>query len=91
MGRPIAGLQIKVCNQKFIWLILNHNNYVVGTQKNRLNETVLLRAQNIWISKLMDIKTDGYKNKHNFTLKKFTYLDLCPYYFIMCNLINLKS
>ena len=40
-----ASLQIRVCNQELIFLFLNET-YVVGTQKNRLHETVLLSTQN---------------------------------------------
>ena len=39
-----SGLQIRVCNQKLIFLFLN-KTYVVGTQKNPLNETVLLSTK----------------------------------------------
>ena len=35
-----------VCNENLIFLFLNQT-YVVGTQKNRLNETVLFSTQNI--------------------------------------------
>ena len=38
----------------------------MGTQKNGLNEMVLLSTQNIY--------TDGLENIYNFTLKKFAYL-----------------
>ena len=38
----------------------------MGTQKNHLNETVLLGTQNTCLA-----------NKYNFTLIKFPYLDLC--------------
>ena len=40
------GLQIRVCIGKLFSLFLTHLAYVVGTQKNRLNETVLLITQN---------------------------------------------
>ena len=43
---------------------------VVGTQKNRLNVTVLLITQNI------TAKTHKLENIHNFTFKDFVYLDL---------------
>ena len=39
-----ASLQIGVPNWKFIFLFLNQT-FVVGTQNNRLNETVLLSTQ----------------------------------------------
>ena len=45
-GYHIACLQIEVCNQKLIFLVLNQID-VVGTQKNPLFETVLLSAQNL--------------------------------------------
>ena len=40
-----AGLEIRVHN-KLNFLILSIKIYVVGTQKNRLNESVLLSTQN---------------------------------------------
>ena len=43
--------------------------YVVGTQKNRLNETVLLSTQNI-------CSIDSEENIYNFTLKMFVLLNL---------------
>ena len=43
--------------------------YVVGTQKNHLNEMVLLRIQTY-------VQTDGLENIYNFTLKNFVYLNL---------------
>ena len=39
------GLQIRVCIEKY-FLYFSSKTYVVGTQKNRLNETVLLITQN---------------------------------------------
>ena len=42
----------------------------MGTQKNRLNETVL------WAPKTY-VQTDGLENIYNFTLKNFVYLNLC--------------
>ena len=44
---------LRVCNKKIVFLFLKQN-IVVGTQKNHLNETVLLSTQNImlkWIGK----------------------------------------
>ena len=41
----------------------------MGTQKNRLNETVLLSTQNT-------CSIDGLENNYNFRLIKFPYLDL---------------
>ena len=38
---------VKVCNEKIVFLFL-FKTYVVGTQKNRLNETILLSTQNIY-------------------------------------------
>ena len=43
--------------------------YVMGTQKNRLNETVLLSAQ-------IYVKTDRSKDMNIFTLKIFVHLVL---------------
>ena len=55
--------------KKLIFLFLNQN-ICVGTQKNRLNEMVLLSTQNIrlnwWVRKY-----------YNFMLKDFVYLNLC--------------
>ena len=45
---------LRVCNEKLIFLF-STKTYVVGTQKNCLNETVLLSTQNI-ILKLMGKK-----------------------------------
>ena len=39
----LSGLQIRVCIEK---LFFSSKTYVVGTQKKRLNETVLLSTQN---------------------------------------------
>ena len=39
-----TGLQMKVQNQKWI-LLFRNETYVVSTQKNRLNETVLLSTK----------------------------------------------
>ena len=39
-----SGLQIRSCSSKLIFFFLN-KTYVVGAQKNRLNETVLLSTQ----------------------------------------------
>ena len=38
---------LRVRTKKLIFLFLNQT-YVVGTQKNRLNETILFSTQNIW-------------------------------------------
>ena len=43
------------CAPKKCFLFLNQNIYVVGPQKNRLNETVLLSTQNIMLQ-FMDKK-----------------------------------
>ena len=40
-----AALQIRVCIGK-LFSLSSSKTYVVGTQKNRLNETVLLSTQN---------------------------------------------
>ena len=39
---------VKSAYQKIIFLIYKTKIYVVGTQKNCLNETVLLSTQNTW-------------------------------------------
>ena len=46
---PYRRTLVKSAYQKIIFLIIQPNiiYYVVGTQQNRLNETVLLRTQNI--------------------------------------------
>ena len=41
-----AGLSLRVCTRKIIFYF-STKTYVVGTQKNRLNETILLSTQNI--------------------------------------------
>ena len=41
-----SGLYLRVCNRK-ITFFFSTETHVVGTQKNRLNETVLLTTQNI--------------------------------------------
>ena len=43
------GLQIRVCTRTLFFLFLNQT-YGVGTQKNRLDETVLLSTQNICLN-----------------------------------------
>ena len=43
------GLQIRVCNGKLL-LYFSSKTYVVGTLKNRLNETVLLSTQNKYLN-----------------------------------------
>ena len=60
----------------------------MGTQKNRLNETVLLSTQNIYK------KIDGLENIHNFMLKSFVYLDMywdCLKWHIFVAGINFES
>ena len=42
----LIKVQLRVCNENLVFLFLT-KTYVVGTQKNRLNETVLLSAQYI--------------------------------------------
>ena len=56
--------QVYIITKNFFISFLNQTN-VVGTQKNHLNETVLLSIQNLL--KLIGIK----ENILNFTLKKF--------------------
>ena len=52
---------VKSAEQKIIFLI-SQPKHVVGTQKNRLNETVLLSTRNIYIY----VKNDGQENIYNF-------------------------
>ena len=40
----LSGLQIRVCIEFFFYFSIK--TYVVGTQKNRLNEAVILSTQN---------------------------------------------
>ena len=65
-------------NRKIIILFLNQNN-VVGTQKNRLNETVLLSTQNIYVRKYAQFYAE------NFCLSKPLV------YFILLSLIKLAK
>ena len=44
-----------------------HGSYTVGTQNNRLIETLLLSTKAY-------VKTDGLENVYNFTLKVYLYL-----------------
>ena len=60
--------QIRVGNRNLFYFSIK--TYVVGTQKNRLNETVLLSTQNKCLNRWV-------KNNYNYTLKKIPYLDLC--------------
>ena len=46
IGALKAGLWLRVCNKNLIFLF-STKTYVVGTQKNRLNETVLLSTLSI--------------------------------------------
>ena len=41
-----SGSELRVCDKKY-FSYFSTKTYVVGTQKNRLNETVLLSTQNI--------------------------------------------
>ena len=45
--RPLGTVGLS--NYKIIFLFHNQNIYVVGPQKNRLNETVLLSTHNIML------------------------------------------
>ena len=56
------------CVTKIKFSYFSTKTYVVGTQKNHLNETVLLSTQN-------NDKIDGEENVYNFTLKCFVYLN----------------
>ena len=51
---------------KLIYCIISQPKHVSGTQKNRLNETVLLSTK---------VKSDVYENINDFTLKNCVYLD----------------
>ena len=51
------------------FLYFSFKTYVVDTQKNRLNETVLLALKT-------HVKIGVQENNYNFTLIKFPYLDL---------------
>ena len=48
-GRPL----VKSAYQKYIFSYFSTKTYVVGSQKNHLNETVLLSTHNIDMLKLM--------------------------------------
>ena len=54
---------------KILFYYFSIKTYVVGTQKNRLNETILLSTKTY-------VKTDGQENIYKFTLKFFAYLNL---------------
>ena len=54
-----AGPQIRVCNEK-LFSYFSTKTYVVGTQKNRLNETVLLRTQNTCLNRWIRKKSQFY-------------------------------
>ena len=58
----------KSAYQTLIFLFINQT-YVVGTQKNSLNETVLLSTKTC-------ARTDGYENINNFTQNFVVYLNL---------------
>ena len=60
-----SGLQLRVRYNNFILLILNQT-YVVGTQKNSLNE----HPKHIYVN------TCGLEKIYNFMLKMFVYLNL---------------
>ena len=62
------------CVVENYFLYFSSKTYVVGTQKNRLNETVLLSTQNTCLNWWVR------KNYNNFMLIKFPYLDLCKCY-----------
>ena len=61
------SMPLRVHNKKTFFLFLNQNIPVCcGYSKNRLNETILFRTQNICY-------TDGLENIYNYTLKKCVY------------------
>ena len=49
-GRCLPDLQIRVCTGK-LFSYFSPETYVVGTQKNRLNETGFLNTQNVCLSR----------------------------------------
>ena len=55
LADTLTGLQIIVRNQTIHFPYLSSKTYVVGAQKNRLNETVFLSTHNIsfnwWLRK----------------------------------------
>ena len=63
----ILGTIRPVDMKKIIFLYFSTETYVVGTQKNCLNETVLLSTQDL-------VKTEIQENNYNLTLKN-CYLD----------------
>ena len=65
----VAGPQIRVRDLK-LYFFSSTKTHVVGTQKNRLNETVLLSTQNTRFN-------DGKVKKCNFTPKKHCLMVLC--------------
>ena len=72
MCLSISGLQ--VCGIiKNYFPYLSTKTYVVGTQKNHLNEMVLLNTQNI----CLDVWKG--KKKSQFYAKYSAHHDLCPY------------
>ena len=50
----LSGLQIRECTRK-LFSYFSTKIYVVGTQKKRLNETVLLSTQNMMRKKIITI------------------------------------
>ena len=72
--------------QNATWLeITCHGSYAVGTQNNRLIETLLLSTKTY-------IKTDGLENVYNFTLKsiltfEFASLTCC----VDLNILNVSE
>ena len=73
MGRKESN-QTKQTNQIRVRIgkqlvYFSYETYAVGTQKNPLNETVLLSTQT-------HVLIDEKENNYNYTLIKFPYLDL---------------
>ena len=60
----MAHTRIKECITEKRFSKFSTETYVVGTQKNRLNETVLLSTKKY-------ANNYGYENIHNFMLKMF--------------------
>ena len=67
----LSGLQIRVRLEN-CFLHFSSKTYVVGTQKNHLNETFFEHPKDMFIKM-------SKKEKYHFTLIKFPYLDLCNY------------
>ena len=61
---------VYTCQNATLLEITCHGSYAVGTQNNRLIETLLLSTKTY-------VKTDGLENVYNFTLKVYLNLWVC--------------